>query len=97
MGNLEFKASTRDLKDALDRQSHEIHVEEVEIQRKGGRSCGYAFVTLSWAKALKVDPSDICTFYSGMLYVKSRQIYVRELASKNDFARRKGIIPAVTL
>jgi hypothetical protein len=86
VGNLEFKASNKDLKDALDAEFDEIRVENVVIPRKDGRSRGYAFVTLSWAQASKVDPSDICTFYSGMLYVKSRQIYLRELDSKNDTA-----------
>ena len=86
MGNLEFKASTKDLQGALDTVFHKIHVENVVIPRKDGRSRGYAFVTLSWAKASEVDPSDICTIYSGMLYVKSRQIYLRELDSKNDTA-----------
>ncbi len=85
-GNLEFKASTKDLQAALDRVLHKIHVENVVIQRKDSRSPGYAFVTLSWAKASEVDPSDICTIYSGMLYVKSRQIYLLELNSKNDTA-----------
>ncbi len=86
MENLEFKASTKDLKEALDRGFHEIHVEEVVIPRKDGRSRGNAFVNLSWAKASEIDPSDICTIYSEMLYVKSRQIYLRELDSKNDTA-----------
>ncbi len=84
VGNLEFKASTKDLKEALDREFHEIHVEDVIIPRKDSRSRCYAFVALSWAK--KVDPSDICTFYSEMIYVKSRQIYLPELDSKNDTA-----------
>jgi hypothetical protein len=52
----EFKASTKDLKDALDREFHEIQVEDVVIARKDGRSRGYAFVTLSWAEAWKVNP-----------------------------------------
>jgi hypothetical protein len=86
VGNLDFKASTMDLKDALDAEFDEIRVEDVVIQRKDCRSRGYAFVTLSWAKASKVDSSDICTFYSGMLYVKSRQIYLCELDSMNDTA-----------
>jgi hypothetical protein len=84
--NFEFKASTKDLKDALDAEFDENRVEDVVFPRKDGRSRGYAFVTLSWARASKVDPSDICTFYSGMFYVKSRQIYLRELDSKNDTA-----------
>jgi hypothetical protein len=83
VGNLEFKASTRDLK-ALNREFHEIHVEDGVIQRKDCRYRSYCFVTLSWAKASKVDTSDICTFYLGMLFVKSRQIYFCELDSKND-------------
>ncbi len=86
VGNLEFKASTNDLKDALDEEFDETRVENVVIPRKDGRSRGYAFVTLSWAQASKVDQSDICTFYSGKFYVKSRQIYLRELDSKNDTA-----------
>ncbi len=86
VGNLDFKASTKDLKDALDAEFDEIRVEDVVIQRKEGRSRGYAFIILSWAQASKVNPSDICTFYSGMLYVKSRRIYLRELESKNDTA-----------
>ncbi len=47
MGNLEFKASTKDLRDALDTEFDEIRVEDVVIPRKDGRSCDYAFVTLS--------------------------------------------------
>jgi hypothetical protein len=86
VGNLEFKASSKDLKEALDTLFRKIHVENVVIPRKDCRSRGYAFVTLSWAKASDVDPSDICTIYSGMLYVKSRPIYLRELDSKNDTA-----------
>ena len=86
VGNLEFKASTKDLQEAFDKVFRKIHVGEVVIPRKDCRSRGYAFVTLSWAKASDVDPSDICTIYSGMLYVKSRQIYLRELDSKNDTA-----------
>ncbi len=38
-----FKASTKDLKDALDTEFHEIHVEDV-IPRKDGRSRGYTFM-----------------------------------------------------
>ncbi len=56
----------KDLEDALDTEFDEIRVEDVVIQRKDCRSRGYAFVILSWAQASKVDPSDICTFYSGM-------------------------------
>jgi hypothetical protein len=87
VGNLEFNASTKDLQDALDTVLRKIHVEDVVIPKKDGRSCCcYAFITLSWAKTSEVGPSGICTLYSGMLYVKSRQIYLRELDSKNDTA-----------
>ncbi len=47
VGNLEFKASTKDLKDALDTEFDEIRVEYDVIPRKDGISRGYAFVTLS--------------------------------------------------
>ena len=69
VGNLEFKASTQELKDELDRWFHKIHVEDVVILGLDGRSRGYAFVTLSWAKALPIYPSDICKIFSGMLDV----------------------------
>ena len=41
VGNLEFKASTKELKDVLDRVFKKIHVEDVVIPLKDGRSCGY--------------------------------------------------------
>ncbi len=37
-------------------------------------------------QSIKVDPPDICTIHSGMLKVKSQQIYLSELDSKNDNA-----------
>jgi hypothetical protein len=40
VGNLEFEASTKDLKDALDTELDEIRVEDVVIPRKDSRSCG---------------------------------------------------------
>jgi hypothetical protein len=82
--NLEFTASTQELKDELNKEFQRICVENVVIPRKDGKYHCYAFVTLSWAKASKVDPSGICTIYSEMLRVKSRQINLRELDSKND-------------
>ncbi len=66
VGNLEFKASTKDLREALERVFHKIHVADVVISRIDGRSRGYAFVTLSWAQASKIDTSDNCTIYSGI-------------------------------
>ena len=67
VGNLEFKASTKELKDELDKVLCKIHVEDVVISRKDGRSRGYAFVTLSWARASNFNPFDICKLYSGIL------------------------------
>ncbi len=74
---------------ALDMVFHKIHVEDVVIPRTDGRSRGYAFVTLSWAEASEVDPSDICTIYSGMLFhdVKSRQISLVELVEQQPATR----------
>ena len=65
VGNLEFKASTKELKDELNKVFHKIHVEDVVIPRKDGRSRGYAFVTLSWARASNVNPFNICNLYTG--------------------------------
>ena len=74
VGNLEFKASTKELKDELDKVFRKIHVEDVVIPRKDGRSRGYAFVTLSWAKASNISKFYMCKFYSGELFVNSADI-----------------------
>ena len=86
VGNLEFKASTKELKDVLDRVFKKIHVENVVIPLKDSycRSCGYGFVTLSWAKGSTIDPANICKVFSGMLDVNSRPIYLRELDGKDN-------------
>ncbi len=79
-GNLEFKASTKELKDALDEVFYKIHVEDVVIPRTDCRSRGYAFVTLSWAKASDI----ICKYYFGRSLVNSLQIYLREPHNEDD-------------
>ena len=84
VGNLDFKASTKELKDELDRVFKKIIVEDVVIPLRDGRSCGYGFVTLSWAKGSTIDPANICKEFSGMLDVNSRLIYLRELDSKDN-------------
>ena len=84
VGNLEFKASTKDLMDELDRVFWMIRLGDVVIQRKDGRSCCYAFLTLSWARASDIDPFDIYKLYSGMFYVNSQAIYLREPNNKDD-------------
>ena len=90
VGNLEFKASPKELKDVLDRVFKKIHVEDGVIPLKDGRSCGYGFVTLSWAKGSTIDPDNICKVYSGMLNVNSRPIYLRELDSKDNAPSSKN-------
>ena len=75
MENLQFKASTKEQNDELDWVFHKIHVDNVVIPLKDGsqpsRSFGYAFATLTWAKASTIDPADICKVFSGMLDVNS--------------------------
>jgi hypothetical protein len=58
---------------------YRIKVEKVENPEKNGKPRGYAFVTLSWTKTAKVNPSDICKAYSGMIDVNSRYIYLRKV------------------
>ena len=60
-----------------------IKIDEVIVPENNGKSQGYAFVTLSWAKAANVNPSDICKAYSGMIDVNSRYIYLRKLRNDN--------------
>ena len=53
VGNLDYKASKKELTDELefelqlDKYFGKIHLEEVVIPKKDGRSRGYAFITLS--------------------------------------------------
>ena len=95
VGKLEFKASTKELKDVLDRVFKKIHVEDVVIPLKDGRSCGYAFVTLSWAKGSTIDPANIWKKNSGLLDVNSRPIYLRELDGKDTSIERAQKIEAI--
>ena len=60
-----WSSKRKRLKDELDRVFHKIHVEDAVILLKNGRSCGHAFVTLSWANASTFDPADICKFFFG--------------------------------
>ena len=78
MGGLEFKASTKELKDELDKVFHEIHVEGVVIPRTDGRSRGCAFVTLSWAKASNINLFHICKLLSKKFFVHLLPIDLRE-------------------
>ncbi len=74
VGNLEFKASTKDLKEALDREFHKIQVENVVSRDRTADLAVMCFATLSWAQVSKVDPSDICTIIWGC-YMSSHDRY----------------------
>ncbi len=66
------------LKDVLNTVFQKIRVGDAVVPIKDGKSCGYAFVNLSWADASDIDPFDICKLYSGTLFVNSRAIYFSE-------------------
>jgi hypothetical protein len=55
---LEFKASTKELKDELDKDS-------CCDPEKGWQILRYAFITLFWANASKEDLTDICKYIRG--------------------------------
>ena len=81
LGNLEYAATEEQLRDSL--KKYFIRVQEIVIPTTNGRSRGYAFVTLAWAQACNLKPSDLCDFYSGIIDVNSRPIYFRELRKQN--------------
>jgi hypothetical protein len=83
IGNLEYMATKEQLHDSLHKYFKKIKIQEIVIPTSNGRSRGYAFVTLAWAEACNVKPSDICDYYSGVIDVNSRYIYLHELRSKN--------------
>ena len=84
VGNLDYNSDSTILDKALRQYFRKrIKVDEVIVPENNGKSRGYAFVTLSWAKTAIVIPSDICDMYSGMIDVNSRYIYLRELRNDN--------------
>ena len=95
VGNLEFKSSTKELKDELGLVYKKNNVEGVVIPFKDGRSCGYGFVTLSWANGSTIDPANIWKKNSGLLDVNSRPIYLRELDGKDTSIERAQKIEAI--
>jgi hypothetical protein len=84
VGNLDYNSDSNLLFKTLRKYfRYRIKVDEVRVPENNGKSRGYAFVTLSWAKAANVNPSDICKYHSGMIDVNSRYIYLRELRNDN--------------
>ena len=79
-----FKASEEDLSNALSQIFIKIQVEKVTIPQENGRPRGFAFVDLSWAAGAPVKMMDVCIAQSGMIFVNSRPIYLRELDGKAD-------------
>ena len=80
-GNLDFKANRSDILETLRKHfKRRIQVHELTLaNHHHGRSKGYGFITLSWAREAEVVPADICKLYSGMIQVKSRRLYFQEL------------------
>ena len=84
VGNLDYNSDGKSLLKELRKDfRYRIKIDEVIVPENNGKSRGYAFVTLSWAKAANVNPSDICKAYSGMIDVNSRYIYLRKLRNDN--------------
>ena len=84
VGNLDYNSDSNLLFKTLRKYfRYRIKVDKVMAPENNGKSRGYAFVTLSWAKAANVNPSDICKYHSGMIDVNSRYIYLRELRNDN--------------
>jgi hypothetical protein len=83
VGNLDFNANKQDLRQALDRFFKRIHVDKITIPRVDGRS-KYGFIEISWAHRAPVKLADLCIKNSGMIQVKSRPIYFRELRNKDE-------------
>ena len=84
VGNLEYSSNTEPLHKALlQADFHErIRLEKTDLPDNDGKSRGYGFVTLSWAEAANVNPSDICKLYSGMIDASSRYVYFQQI--RND-------------
>jgi hypothetical protein len=91
-GNLDFDADVEDVMKSLRKYfRHRIRVSEIAIPNSKGRTKGYAFITLSWVREALVDPADLCKFYSGVIQVKSRELYFQELHNDvADKAREKA-------
>jgi hypothetical protein len=83
VGNLAFNTSEQDLGESLDKVFRKIRVEKITIPRVDGRS-KYGFIEISWAHRAPVKLADLCIKNSGMIQVKSRPIYFRELRNKDE-------------
>jgi hypothetical protein len=88
VGNLDYNSNAEPLHKALLQAlktdfRKRIRLEKTDLPENDGKSRGYGFVTLSWAEAADVNPSDICTIYSGMIDASSRFIYLQQLRKEN--------------
>ncbi len=91
-GNLDFNADVEDVMKLLWKYfRHSIRMLEIAIPNLKGRTKGYTFITLSWVREALVDPADQCKFSSGVIQVKSRELYFQELRNYvADTAREKA-------
>jgi len=88
VGNLDYNSNAEPLQKALRKAllrdfRSRIRLDKTDLPENNGKSRGYGFVTLSWAKAADVKPSDICKIYSGMIDASSRYIYFQQLRKDN--------------
>ena len=96
MGNLDYNSNAEPLQKALRKAllrdfRSRIRLDKTDLPENNGKSRGYGFVTLSWAKAADVKPSDICKIYSGMIDASSRYIYFQQLRKDNPSTLKTSI------
>ncbi len=94
VGNLDYNSIAEPLHNVLQKTlqtdfDKKIWLEKTDLPESHGKSKGYGFVTLSWAKAAKVKPLDICKVYSGVIAASSRYIYIQQLRKDNPRASTK--------
>ena len=96
VGNLNYDSNAEPLHKALRKAlltdfRNRIRLDKADVPENNGKSRGYGFVTLSWAKAADVKPSDICKIYSGMIDANSRYIYLQQLRKDDPRALKASI------
>jgi hypothetical protein len=96
VGNLDYNSNAYPLQNALRKTLREdfknkIRLDRIDLPENHGKSKGYGFVTLSWHKAAKVKPSDICKMYSGMIDASARYVYFQMLRKGNSRVEKEII------